>query len=349
LKAVELCNTSHKNWRSLAIASETFAEMAVSKEKEHSEIIDWTCSSIEAYVYTLKHHLFNSRMYIVKILDLVSRHAKYDANSELHVAFQSAFQDSQVWVWLFWMPQLLDFIPRSNSEYEVAKLVLSELAKLYPQPVFMTLRTFFWYFGSISKRDSDLRNKANELGRVLFSLLNDKHHTYSYTIKDVIDLVVIELQKRFQVTKEEELHGILEMGYTTSLREDFKPDKYLTLMWMQFFKKESEGSDFIKTTLRAQFIKDFTEGDAEEVKIVNKPFPYYQEKLKKWKDILSRRLSLKFSPQNLVEISKKLANFNYRLGVELPGQFLEIDIEPFPEKRILITKFEPNISQNYKK
>lgn len=54
-------------------------------------------------------------------------------------------------------------------------------------------------------------------------------------------------------------------------------------------------------------------------------------------------MSLKFAPTSLVEISKKLANFNYRSGMELPGQFLELDTEPFPEKRILITRFEPNI------
>ena len=29
--------------------------------------------------------------------------------------------------------------------------------------------------------------------------------------------------------------------------------------------------------------------------------------------------------------------------MELPGQYLEIDTEPFPERRILISRFEPNI------
>jgi hypothetical protein len=331
------------------MASEMFADMAVKKKASNAEIIDWTCSAVESYVYTLKHHLFNSRMYIVKILDLVSKNAQYDEQSDIAVAFNNAFKDTQVWVWLFWMPQLIDFIQKSNSEYEIAKQVLSELAKLYPQPVFMVLRTFFWYFGNVSKRDQVLKNKVSELGRVLFNLLNDKRHTYSHTIRDVIDLVMLELQKRFPGTKEEELHSVIEKGYTTSFRKDFKPEIYLNLLWEQFSKNINEGSEFITVTLKDQFVKDFFKNDEAHAEIVNKPVTYFQEKLKKWKDILSRRLSLKFSPQNLVEISKKLANFNYRLGVELPGQYLELDTEPFPEKRILITKFEPNISQNYKK
>ena len=68
-----------------------------------------------------------------------------------------------------------------------------------------------------------------------------------------------------------------------------------------------------------------------------------QEKFKKWKDILSRRISLKLAPGSLVENNEKLANIHYKMGIELPGQYLDLNIEPFPEKRVLITKFAPNL------
>lgn len=41
LQSIELCNTSSKNWRSLAFAGEKFAEMSMKAKKSPSEIIDW--------------------------------------------------------------------------------------------------------------------------------------------------------------------------------------------------------------------------------------------------------------------------------------------------------------------
>lgn len=348
LEALELCSTSHKNWRSLAMASEKFADMAVEKNKPATEIIDWTSSAVEGYVKTLKHHLFDSRMYIIKILDLVTKNAKYDKGDELAKAFGECFQGTQVWVWLFWIPQLLNLVLRTQSEYEISKQIMSEIAKLYPQPLFIALRTFYWYYGPNNKsRKIELKSKITSLGKTMYNYLNDQNNTNA--TKDVIDSVIKELQKRFVVTPEEDLISLIEKGYTMSFREDFRPEKYLDKLWSEFFNTQPEKPYFISKTLRGLFIKDFMDGEGNDAKIVVHPFPVYQEKLKKWKDLLSRRLSLKLSPQSLVEISKKLANFNYRAGMELPGQYLEIDTEPFPEKRVLITRFEPNICQNNKR
>lgn len=186
--------------------------MAIKNKRDPSEIIDWTCTAVEAYMKTLKHHLFNSRFYIVKVLDLISKNSKYIQDNQLQIIFERSFQNSQVWVWLFWIPQLLDFILRSNSEYEVAKIVLSEIAKFYPQHIFLALRMFYWYPGINNKQKIRQEGKAKvtSLGKHLFTLINEQ----SNTIKDTIDTVIKELEKGFSISNEEELYGLIEKGYS---------------------------------------------------------------------------------------------------------------------------------------
>lgn len=333
----------------MAISSEQFAKMAIDKNRETSEAVDWACTAVEAYLKTLKHKLFNSRLYIIKVLDLISTYSKYDTNKEIYTAFEEGFKNSQVWVWLFWIPQLLDLVYRTPGEYEIVKCILFECARHYPQPIFIEVRNHFWYIQASSvKENPEMNNRFNKLGKTLYSIMNQV--TGSHNIRDAIDSVVIkEFRRCFVTSKEEELYRILENGYSLSLKDDFKPERYFKGIYKKFFEVKNNKEKFMAVTLRNQFFNDFMEGDIDNPNVGSNNQIYYQEKLKKWKEILGRRLSLKFSPQSLVEISKKLANFNYRYGLELPGQYLEQDIEPFPEKRILIVKFEPNISHNSKK
>ena len=286
-------------------------------------------------------------MYIVKILDLITKNARYDKENALFKAFAEAFEKTQVWVWLFWIPQLLDLVLRSSNEYEIALLILTEIAKIYPQALFISLRLQYWYFQNKQDQSSEQKQKMTKLGKKVYPHINDPNA--SVTIKKVIDLVIKELQKKFIVTKEEELHNIIEKGHMMAYKEDYKPERYFERLWAEFFADEKDKPAFMSKTLKKQFIKDFMDNTGPEPKVISHPITYLQEKLKKWKDILSRRLNLKSSPQSLVDISENLANFNYRNGMELPGQYLEIETEPFPEKRVLITRFEPNVFQNNKK
>jgi hypothetical protein len=121
-----------------------------------------------------------------------------------------------------------------------------------------------------------------------------------------------------------------------SFDENIKLRKFIDRICEQFLDNQKEKPFF--NNIEKIFKKDLL------VNLDNKlDFLEVQNKLKKWKDILSRRISLISTPSSLVEISEKLANFNYKSGIELPGQYLEIETEPFPEKRILISRFEPNI------
>jgi len=322
LQSIELCSTSSKNWRSLALAGEKFALMAEKKEKSPSEIIDWVCTAVEGYLKSLKQNLFNSRLYIVKILDLVSTYAKYDTDGVLVDSFQEVLRKTQMWVWIFWIPQLLEFILKTKSEYEIATLVLSEITKHYPQPMFYALRLYFWYRTKEGKyKLPEIKTRMNTLGKKLYNIMNSV--SISQNIKEVIDGVIKQLQKRFVSSKEEELLSVFESGYSRSLLKGFRAQNFFIRVWTDLLVKHDE-KDFIGKTLKEQFIKDFMDPESTEPKIASYPLTYYQEKLKKWKDILSRRLTLKGTPQNLVEISKDLANFNYRLGMELPGQYLEL-------------------------
>ena len=258
----------------------------------------------------------------MKILDLIVTYAKYDTAGHLIQSFQKVFQNTQVWVWIFWIPQLLEFILKSKTEFDIANLVLMEITKHYPQPMFYALRIYFWYRANQGKNTSpELKKKVNGVGGKLYNIMNQV--SGSQNIKEVIDKVIKQLQKKFVSSKEEELLVVVELGYSLSLKEDFKAQSFFSRLWTDRLLK-NEDVDFIGKTLKKQFVRDFMEENTDEPKIADHPLTYYQEKLKKWKDILSRRLTLKGAPQNLVEISKDLANFNYRLGMELPGQYLDL-------------------------
>lgn len=231
-------------------------------------------------------------------------------------------KDTQMWVWIFWIPQLLEFILKTNTDYQIATIVLSNIAKHYPQPMFYALRLYFWYRTKEGKHKiPEIKTRMNTLGKKLYNIMNSV--SISQNIKEVIDGVIKQLSKRFVNNKEEELLNVLESGYYRSLMKDFRVQSFFMRVWTDLLVKH-EKDDFIGKTLKKQFIKDFMDPDSEEPKIAEYPLHYFQEKLKKWKDILSRRLTLKGAPKNLIEISKDLANFNYKLGMELPGQYLEL-------------------------
>jgi hypothetical protein len=91
-------NFKINNWRSLASASETYIEMLKTTPKEkdlnYSKlIVDWACTSIEAYLKTLKYHLFNSRMYIAKIFDIIAQNVQFDADDDILKVFDNKFQN----------------------------------------------------------------------------------------------------------------------------------------------------------------------------------------------------------------------------------------------------------------
>jgi tetratricopeptide (TPR) repeat protein len=106
LKSIELCDTSKSNWKALAEASETFIELSLkpSEEEEkddtngkhpfsnHSHIdhktLDWVCTAVYAYMKTINHHLFNSRIYIAKLMDILSRYSKHATKGELKTTFE---------------------------------------------------------------------------------------------------------------------------------------------------------------------------------------------------------------------------------------------------------------------
>ena len=191
--------------------------------------------------------------------------------------------------------------------------------------MFYASRLYFWYRSKEAKsKPHEVKNRINSIGKKLYHIINLV--SGSLNIKGVIDGVIKQLQKNFVTNKEEELLSVIKQGYVYSLNENFKPEKFLKRVWTDIFNNpsNSQESEFIKKTLKEQFVIDFMDDSSTEPKIAHHSFTYYQEKLKKWKDILSRRLSLKFAPQNLVEISKDLANFNYRFGLELPGQYLDL-------------------------
>lgn len=211
----------------------------------------------------------------------------------------------------------------------------------------MELRKFFWYNQSPTKtKKNELKKYAfmtdksqsniNQIGKSLSDIMNSQKISNGPLI-ELIDSIIAGF-KKFTNTKEEELYSIIDKGYKMSFKSQFEPQKYCETIWKGFFTnlKEAE-SEFLTVTLKNQFDNDFMKPDG-----AHNTHLKTQEMLKKWKDILSRRISLKLTPNSLIDTNKKLTNFNYKMGFELPGQYLEIETEPFPERRILITKFEPN-------
>ena len=225
-------------------------------------------------------------------------------------------------------------------------MITIEIARLYPQPLILEIRKFFWYNQPPKNKKSDYKKysfmseknqpQINSLGKRIYEIMNEQKAT-NVSI-DQIDSIIGKF-KKFSNTKEEELFTIIEKGYEMSFKNDFKAEVYCERIWRGFFRDLKDNSpEFLTETLKNQFNQDFMSEDQSCNKYLK-----VQEKLKKWKDILSRRISLKLAPGSLVENNKKLANIDYKMGIELPGQYLDLDIEPFPEKRILITKFEPNL------
>ncbi|KAK1363493.1 Histone acetyltransferase SAGA, TRRAP/TRA1 component, PI-3 kinase superfamily [Heracleum sosnowskyi] len=127
--AISLCKNLPKGW----ISWGNYCEMAYKKQPD--EI--WLEYAVSCFLQGIKYGISNSRSHLARVIYLLS----FDTPKEsVGRAFDKYLDQIPHWLWLYWIPQLLISLQRTEAPH--CKLVLLKIAFYYPQALYYSLRTY---------------------------------------------------------------------------------------------------------------------------------------------------------------------------------------------------------------
>ncbi|KAL2497632.1 Phosphatidylinositol 3- and 4-kinase family protein with FAT domain [Abeliophyllum distichum] len=146
--AISLFKNLPKGW----ISWGNYCDMAY--RETHEEI--WLEYAVSCFLQGIKFGIPNSRSHLARVLYLLT----FDTPGEpVGRAFDKYLDQIPHWVWLSWIPQLLLSLQRTEAPH--CKLVLLNVATVYPQALYYWLRTYL-----LERRD--VANKS-EYGRMVMA------------------------------------------------------------------------------------------------------------------------------------------------------------------------------------
>ena len=93
----------------------------------------WARNTLIGYLNSLVYNISKSKFYINKILLLLIQHNSED----MQQIFDSELPRLQMWVWIFWIPQLISGCQRSLVENYIYSKILNKISLIYPQTLYI--------------------------------------------------------------------------------------------------------------------------------------------------------------------------------------------------------------------
>ena len=121
---------------------------------------EWATSALSYYLNSICFKLSKSKLIIPKVLFLITNEAlmesqfsvgKYDQKSILET-FEKFVDQLPVWIWIFWLPQIMNLLGRTDHEIKIGDYLLKRLSSLYPQTVFYYLLRMVDYYKESCKK-----------------------------------------------------------------------------------------------------------------------------------------------------------------------------------------------------
>jgi hypothetical protein len=253
-------------------------------------------------------------------------------NKKLKNKFNEDLDEIPVWVWIFWLPVLLEnfnFYQNNEEKSEFYFYILKKIANKYKQIFYYSYNVYNKIIldKKMTNRESPFaNNKYEELYKIITS-----ENKYNHII-DKINIIINELIQKEGKNRTNPLNSILNtaekntfrMKNISNIKEFFKA--------MQFYlSKFDDLSNFTEDISNLMNTPDVTRNQLREFIIKKKNYIH----------------NLIVTENKYEELSKLMEEklFNMDLtGVEVPGFFSNKIIEPNENNILYITKFESEVS-----
>ena len=203
-KSTELCNSNYQAWLSYALfCDKLFHEER--KEKDPSLAI----SALKGYINAAAYMISKSKFIFPKIFNFLDSRImeqcgmpRADAWRPIEDAFKGMSETIPIWVWIYWIPELLSGLSRSLAEYKISFEIMGKIARLYPQSICLPL------YRMIQRFDCGLEKGREEIPQILDKLLKAVKDIEREAIKaEQIKCIMDELEKNVlaSLSKEDEL------------------------------------------------------------------------------------------------------------------------------------------------
>ena len=298
----------------------------LTSENEESNV--WFDNTIHNFIYSIVYKLDKAKFVIPRMISFIREFE----NKKLKNKFNEDLDEIPVWVWIFWLPVLLEnfnFYQNNEEKSEFYFYILKKIANKYKQIFYYSYNVYNKIIldKKMTNRESPFaNNKYEELYKIITS-----ENKYNHII-DKINIIINELIQKEGKNRTNPLNSILNtaekntfrMKNISNIKEFFKA--------MQFYlSKFDDLSNFTEDISNLMNTPDVTRNQLREFIIKKKNYIH----------------NLIVTENKYEELSKLMEEklFNMDLtGVEVPGFFSNKIIEPNENNILYITKFESEVS-----
>jgi hypothetical protein len=313
-EAVTMNQCDAKIWADWAEMSDKLLEYSKDSRVEST----WFDNTMINYFMTIVFKLDKAKFIIPRIFAILK---KFSTTNVIDGRFDKYFDNIPTWVFIFWIPQLFEFLKFPNQNY-FSMTFLKKIAETYPQYIYYPLVSL--------KENNEIKQKNEELKKIIEN--SDKH----YQITNKIDLIINEISSKLDRSVDEiilnHLITYLDIQYCQSASEAIeKVSSYLAKLGRNLN---------IKLPYLDSLIKDFSLIFKDKTSSIFS----LVEKIRHWRYFIQSKLATESNFKDLNNIlNNKLYNTNFE-EVEIPGYFVNKIVEPSAENRVYITRFESEYS-----
>ena len=97
-------------------------------------------NALKGYMCGCVLNLHKSKLILPNVIKLMKR-KEHNNNPRIHQWIKSNLEQMPTWIWIFWAPQLINFLYQASPlEQYIGKVILFKLSKLYPQAVYYSMK-----------------------------------------------------------------------------------------------------------------------------------------------------------------------------------------------------------------
>ena len=179
----------------------------------------WASYVVNCYMQAVRYGSENGRMYIARVLWLLTHDQASVANLELCKALERSVRDLPPWIWLPWYQHLLHALHR--PEGQLFATMLQNVGCLYPQAVFYSIHTYLKMIRSTMNKvgagvfdeSNPLLRNASETARMLEDIIRaiqSTHVDMMLSVVQTISSITQQLRPYAEDVLMRDLHAILQ-------------------------------------------------------------------------------------------------------------------------------------------
>jgi hypothetical protein len=307
-EAVSNNSTDYRVWKDWAEMCENILNMV--KQESYAE--KWFENTLYNYIMVIVHKLDKSRYIVPKLFNLFKKHS----NHVIDKRYDTHLEHIPTWIWLFWIPQLLDLLKSPSHSY-FSKFILQKLCINYPQIIYYPLTNMMTNY--------DYKDVLEPFKQLI--LVNDKY----YQVIPKIDLLRYEIEAKIERNLEEKILTHLSNIVNIQNWNDQNLPRAMSILNELIKNIENINIDYVSNIVL--LLKELRDNKSTTY------FDFY-EKIKAIRYYLQSKIITESNFKDLRNIVNcKLYNTKFD-DVEIPGFFAHKLAEPLSDNKVYISRIE---------